>query len=527
MKRRHLLASLALTVGAGLAAPLASGAPAGAEVLGYEAFATTGTALYAVSTPYVEIGFTVPPQVSAPKTITGLQAGETILGIDVRPTTGQLFGLGSTSRLYVIDPTTAAATAVGAPFSPALVGTSFGFDFNPTVDRIRVTSNTGQNLRLNPNNGTLAANDGALNGAGVSLDGSAYTNSNGTATSTTLYGISALTGQLYIQNPPNNGTLVSVESLGLGMIAPNVGFDILASGSTNKGVAALTVNGLPGLYEINLATGAATLLGPTSTSFSGFALANPRGYCGADFDGQVRCVGGAGGARPLIPGLADEIVDAVQTPSGQGVWQAAFDGGVFTSGDAEFFGSAGGLPLQEPVVGIAPTPSGRGYWLVAADGGVFAYGDALFFGSVPGVLAPGQSLNQAVVGIVGTGTGRGYWMVAEDGGIFAFGDATFFGSVPGVLAPGQELAEPVIGIARNEVGPGYYMVAFDGGVFAFGAPFLGSPAGLDLLAPVTDIASAGPVGGYRIFSADGGVFSYGAPFRGAITGLDFGVGLAG
>ncbi len=525
MKRRHLIAPL--TFAAALAAPFALPlSPAAAAVPAIDAFGLTAT-----GTGLVTLSTSAPAAVSAPKAITGLQAGETILGIDVRPTTGQLFGLGSTSRVYAINPMTGAATAAGAPFTPALSGTSFGFDFNPTVDRIRVTSNTGQNLRLNPANGVVAANDPALNGATPpSAEGAAYTNSAGTAASTTLFDINASTASLYIQTPPNNGTLQLVGS-GLG-VTPTpgtpVGFDILVSGSTNKGVASLVVAGTAGLYEINLTSGAATFLGATGQVLNGLALAGPGGYCGADFDAQVVCVGGAGGARASIPNLNDDIVDAVQTPSGQGVWQVAFDGGVFPSGDAEFFGSAGGVPLNEDVVGLAATPSGKGYWLVASDGGVFAYGDAAFFGSVPGVLAPGQRLNEAVVGIAGTGTGKGYWMVAEDGGIFAFGDAVFAGSVPGALAPGQRLVLPVIGIARNEIGAGYYMVALDGGVFAFGAPFLGSAGGQPLVAPVTDIAAAGPTGGYRLFAADGGIFNYGgASFKGSIADMDFGVGLAG
>src|SRR5262245_18763380 len=70
--------------------------------------------------------------------ITGLQGGETALAIDVRPATGQLYLLGSTSRVYVLNPATGVATPVGPAFTQALSGTSFGFDFNPTVDRIRV-----------------------------------------------------------------------------------------------------------------------------------------------------------------------------------------------------------------------------------------------------------------------------------------------------------------------------------------------------------------------------------------------------
>ncbi len=88
--------------------------------------------------------------------VTGLQPDESLLGIDVRPATGELYGLGSSSRLYRIDPFTGQATAVGvAPFVIPLSGTAFGFDFNPTVDRIRIVSNTGQNLRAHPDLGTV------------------------------------------------------------------------------------------------------------------------------------------------------------------------------------------------------------------------------------------------------------------------------------------------------------------------------------------------------------------------------------
>jgi len=137
---------------------------------------------------------------------------------------------------------------------------------------------------------------------------------------------------------------------------------------------------------------------------------------------------------------------------------AASDGGVFAYGASSFHGSAGGLPLQAPVVGIAATPSGRGYWLAAADGGVFAYGDAPFLGS-----ATGQPLAAAVVGITPSPTGLGYWMVAGDGGVFAFGDARFFGSAAGV-----PLQQRVIGIAATGSGGGYWLAAADGGVFAYG-----------------------------------------------------------
>ena len=218
-----------------------------------------------------------------------------------------------------------------------------------------------------------------------------------------------------------------------------------------------------------------------------------------------------------------------------------------------FSGSAATLALARPVVGMASTPDGRGYWLVASDGGIFSYGDAHFYGSTgghppqpaggghgrhprrPGLLGggrrrghlqlsatptstarPGPStstsrwwawpppptagatgwwpptgasspsatprssgrpaaihLNQPVVGMAATPDGRGYWLVAADGGIFAFGGAGFYGSTGNIV-----LARPVVGMASAARGQGYWMVASDGGIFAFGdARFYGSAAG--------------------------------------------------
>ena len=62
----------------------------------------------------------------------------------------------------------------------------------------------------------------------------------------------------------------------------------------------------------------------------------------------------------------------------------ASDGGIFSYGDASFYGSTGNLVLNKPVVGMASTPDGKGYWLVASDGGIFSYGDASFYGSIVG-----------------------------------------------------------------------------------------------------------------------------------------------
>ncbi len=226
--------------------------------------------------------------------ITGLQTSENVVGIDFRPATGQLFALGSSSRLYTINLTTGAATQVGAAGAFVLSGTNFGFDFNPVVDRIRVVSDTGQNLRINPADGTLSATDGTLNPATTGAAAAAYSNSFAGTTATTLYVIDTNSDTLYIQNPPNNGTLVSVGALGIDATGVN-GFDI-ARGS-NTAFATLTVGAATNLYTINLTTGRATLVGAVGAGTSGLrglavSLDNAASGSGRgtalDFDGDRR-----------------------------------------------------------------------------------------------------------------------------------------------------------------------------------------------------------------------------------------------
>ncbi len=222
--------------------------------------------------------------------VTGLAGGENLLGIDFRPATGQLYGLGSTSRLYVINTSTGAATAVGAAGLFTLVGTDFGFDFNPTVDRIRVVSNTGQNLRLNPNDGALAATDGTLNPGTPQVTAAAYTNNFAGATTTTLYDIDSGNDTLYTQNPPNSGVLVPVGALGIDVGSVN-GFDIASGSGTALAGVQLTGNTNSSLYAINLTTGAASFIGPIGTALPLRGLAIAAGSAASttvDFDGDSK-----------------------------------------------------------------------------------------------------------------------------------------------------------------------------------------------------------------------------------------------
>jgi hypothetical protein len=207
--------------------------------------------------------------------ITGLQASETLVGIDFRPLTGQLYGVGSTSRLYTINVSTGAATTISAaPFNPVLAGLRFGVDFNPVADRLRVVGNGGQNLRLNPNDGTVAGTDTTLAYAQLDpavgipphLESLAYSNNTELAASTTLFGIDTNLNTLMTVGStngtvsPNTGLCFTVGALSS---PPSVstGFDI--SGQTGVAYASLTAAGdvASKLYTINLSTGTATLTG--------------------------------------------------------------------------------------------------------------------------------------------------------------------------------------------------------------------------------------------------------------------------
>jgi hypothetical protein len=125
--------------------------------------------------------------------------------------------------------------------------------------------------------------------------------------------------------------------------------------------------------------------------------------------------------------------------------------------------------MTGPSAAVATTPTGRGYILVGADGGVFTFGDAMFFGSLPGL---GVTPNQSIVAAAITPSGGGYWLVAADGGVFAFGDAPSLGGLGGT-----HLNAPVTDFDSTPDGAGYWMAAADGGVFTFGtAAFLGAAA---------------------------------------------------
>ena len=219
--------------------------------------------------------------------ITGMQGAEKLNGIDFRVARGILYGLGSSGRLYTIDTRTAQAKAVGngEPLAFNLQGNEYAFDFNPTVDRIRIASDAGQSMRAHPDTG--AAVDGNPSLDGIQMDGplqyaanqpaadprkprivaAAYTYNKQNEKVTTNYAIDAQHGTLVTQGTkegvtpavsPNTGQLFRVGSLGVSSFT-KAHFDI--ADVTGAAFVAIEYGNASRLYLVDLDSGAARLIG--------------------------------------------------------------------------------------------------------------------------------------------------------------------------------------------------------------------------------------------------------------------------
>jgi hypothetical protein len=219
-----------------------------------------------------------PSNVLAASFVSNLQNNEHLVAIDVRPSNGALYGLGSTGRLYTLNPSTGATTAVGTG-AGALSGTAFGMDFDPVTDRIRLVSDTDINRQINPDTGALISSDATLHyssASNPSVVGAAYTTNDPGASQTTLYGIDSVAGTLVrigsVGGSPNSadgGLLTTVGLLhdpslpgSLG-ISNSVGFDIASSNLAFVALQAISAGDVPRpfvsrLYAINLTDGALT-----------------------------------------------------------------------------------------------------------------------------------------------------------------------------------------------------------------------------------------------------------------------------
>jgi hypothetical protein len=295
-----------------------------------------------------------------------------------------------------------------------------------------------------------------------------------------------------------------------GAASATTGYGSCSGACTGLSLAELfvTANGTPPPFVFTWAQEA------SSPSLSTACVDAPsgatQGYLLAAADGGIFALGSAkfyGSAGAIH--LNDPVLGMAATSDGGGYWLVGSDGGIFNYGDAHFFGSTGAMRLNAPIVGMAAMPDNGGYWLVASDGGIFSYGDAHFYGSTGSM-----HLNQPVVGMAATPDGKGYWLVASDGGIFSYGDAHFYGSTGSM-----HLNEPIVGVASSHDGGGYWLVGSDGGIFNYGdAHFYGSTGGTTLNRPVVGIAPTSDGGGYWLVASDGGVFNYGDALYEGSTG---------
>jgi Domain of unknown function (DUF4394) len=216
-----------------------------------------------------------PSRVLSRVSVSGLEGGDRLAGIDFRVARGVLYALSARGRLYTLDAASGKLTAVGTGVALAAGDEAVGFDFNPAADRIRVVTAGGRNLRLHPDTGALAAEDAALRyaegdaaaGAPARVGAAAYTYNKNDSKLTTNYAIDVARGTLLRQGSvegtqpavsPNTGLLATVGALGTGAV-DDAAFDIADVGNT--ALAALRRGGVTRLHLIDLSTGRASALG--------------------------------------------------------------------------------------------------------------------------------------------------------------------------------------------------------------------------------------------------------------------------
>ena len=448
-------------------------------------------------------------------------AGSPILAPDEQNLSDELTGLGAGDGLLVV-PASDTLVAFGAPTTPSAptIGTGTPGNESATVSFTAPVSDGGSPITsftvtasdlTNPANGrqVVSGSNSPLTVSGLIGDSYTFTvtatNAAGTGpASSPSNAVTPVTPPaaptIGTATPGNESATVSFTAPVSDGGSPITGFAVDASDLTNAArggqmaggsVSPLTVSGLTD---------------GDSYTFTVVAINAPGNGPASGPSNAVTPVA----ASPPPAAAPSAAPSPSLTPQDEhGYWLVGSDGGIFTFGNAQFYGSTGNIHLQRPVVSITPTANDGGYWLVASDGGIFSFGDAGFFGSIPGLgIAPAgsgspHSLNAPIVGMVPTADGGGYFMVASDGGVFTFGDAKFEGSCPSI---GGCAGGAAVAVMPDATGNGYWVVTAGGDVQPFGdAPSPGEPAVPGVVAAVR--SSDGE--GYYLLYSNGVVYSAG------------------
>ncbi len=280
--------------------------------------------------------------------VDGLEKDTKLVGIDFRVQNGKLYGVGDQGGIYTLDTHSAQAKKVSR-LTVELEGEYFGVDFNPAADRLRVISDTGQNLRHNIDDKaapTTTTVDGTLTNPATppsterptakGVTGAAYTNNDLAAgTATTLFDVDTTNDRVSLQSPANAGSLAPTGGLGV-KAGPSAGFDIHydPNTGTNHGYATLHVDGAAGLYRVDVLTGAATSKGafPAKLQVTDLALnlAQARHPQGA-MEAGVGTTASNGGPNISTAGVAAGSALFLAALAGAGIWRTRRTSGTSAS----------------------------------------------------------------------------------------------------------------------------------------------------------------------------------------------------
>jgi len=327
---------------------------------------------------------------------------------------------------------------------------------------------------------------------------------------------------------PGRHSVISITTSGApvptvgesGTLPPGLAFSARTNGTAT--ISGTPQAGLTGTYYVTITANNGR--GPTAQELLRITVGVPPttaspsgvGYWYTTSSGDVVAQGETLPIAPQDVQSPTKIVAMAATPDHDGYYLVSSYGGVFSYGDASWYGSIANRHLRVPTVAFAETAGDRGYYIVTSAGNVFGFGDARFYGSAASQHVP------PIAAFALTPNDGGYWLVSTYGNVYAFGDAQSFGS------PADRIIPPVVAFAPTPNGRGYWLVTSKGNVLNFGdAGFFGSPAGVKL-PPVVAFAPTADGRGYWLVTSKGNVLNFGdARFFGSSAHQELPAGVTG